>query len=95
MTKLFVISLLFCAFLASVSAVPVSEYDGKIAEEIHREIASDLQQSEHHRVRRFTCDVLSVEAKGVKLNDAACGVHCLFMGKTGGWCDSRRVCRCR
>ncbi|CAG9853602.1 unnamed protein product [Phyllotreta striolata] len=88
--------LLFCwAFLAYVSTIPVSEFDSKIADEIRPEISNNLQHSEHYRVRRFTCDVLSVEAKGVKLNHAACGVHCLLRGKTGGWCDGRRVCRCR
>ncbi|KAJ8924010.1 hypothetical protein NQ315_006786 [Exocentrus adspersus] len=47
------------------------------------------------RVKRFTCDVLSVEAKGVKLNDAACGVHCLFRGKTGGYCNGKPSSRAR
>ncbi|KAG5863075.1 hypothetical protein JTB14_030449 [Gonioctena quinquepunctata] len=47
------------------------------------------------RVKRFTCDVLSVDIKGVNLNHAACGLHCLFTGKGGGWCDDHRVCNCR
>ncbi|XP_018577155.1 defensin, isoforms B and C [Anoplophora glabripennis] len=53
------------------------------------------QEHAHFRVKRFTCDVLSVEAKGVKLNHAACGVHCLFRGRTGGYCNGKRVCICR
>nr|WAB21906.1 defensin [Mylabris quadripunctata] len=44
--------------------------------------------------RRVTCDVLSFEAKGVKLNHAACAAHCLAMGKRGGRCNNG-VCVCR
>ncbi|KAL3280349.1 hypothetical protein HHI36_017838 [Cryptolaemus montrouzieri] len=49
----------------------------------------------HSRVRRFTCDVLSVEAKGIKLNHAACALHCLGLLKRGGYCNSKAVCVCR
>ncbi|KAJ3644433.1 hypothetical protein Zmor_022166 [Zophobas morio] len=58
----------------------------------------DSQQGKnlaHIRVRRFTCDVLSAEAKGIKLNHSACAVHCLFRGKRGGHCNRKRVCVCR
>lgn len=47
------------------------------------------------RVKRFTCDVLSVEARGVALNHSACAAHCLVRGKSGGYCNDKRVCVCR
>jgi hypothetical protein len=36
---------------------------------------------------RITCDLLQSEP--------LCAAHCLLRGFRGGWCDSRRVCRCR
>lgn len=43
---------------------------------------------------RVTCDLLSSEAGGVKLNDAACAGHCLLKGKKGGHCNGG-ICQCR
>ncbi|CAH1108340.1 unnamed protein product [Psylliodes chrysocephalus] len=84
MKNILIALFLFTIFVSTI-CVPVSEI---AVEELEN-------QQEHLRVKRFTCDVLSVEAKGVKLNDAACATHCLFRGKRGGWCDKRRVCNCR
>nr|P80033.1 RecName: Full=Defensin, isoforms B and C [Zophobas atratus]AAB20745.1 peptide B [Zophobas atratus, Peptide, 43 aa] [Zophobas atratus] len=43
----------------------------------------------------FTCDVLGFEIAGTKLNSAACGAHCLALGRRGGYCNSKSVCVCR
>nr|APX52999.1 defensin [Anatolica polita] len=59
------------------------------------EVDDDESQVARVRVRRFTCDVLSVEAGTVKLNHSACAVHCLFRLKSGGYCNHQRVCICR
>nr|CAI5826350.1 unnamed protein product [Callosobruchus analis] len=38
----------------------------------------------HLRVRRATCDIVgSISIKGVQLNDAACALHCIQLGKSG------------
>ncbi|XP_030764370.1 defensin, isoforms B and C [Sitophilus oryzae] len=47
------------------------------------------------RVKRATCDLLSFEIKGFKLNDSACAAHCLTLGKRGGHCNGSKVCVCR
>ncbi|XP_028142492.2 tenecin-1-like [Diabrotica virgifera virgifera] len=52
-------------------------------------------QQGHGRFKRFSCDVLSIEAKGVALNDSPCALHCLSLGKRGGWCNDQKVCNCR
>nr|CAD7427665.1 unnamed protein product [Timema monikensis] len=48
------------------------------------------------RVKRFTCDVLSVDTPIGSLNHAGCAVHCLTMGRgyRGGRCRDG-VCHCR
>ncbi|XP_005174769.1 defensin-1-like [Musca domestica] len=43
------------------------------------------------RVPVVSCDLLS--AWGVK--DSVCAAHCLLIGKSGGYCDGRAICRCR
>ncbi|XP_044762060.1 defensin, isoforms B and C-like [Coccinella septempunctata] len=53
------------------------------------------QDVQHYRVRRFTCDVLSAQFMGFKINHAACGLHCLGLLKRGGYCNSRAICVCR
>ncbi|XP_060518316.1 tenecin-1 [Cylas formicarius] len=77
----FAVVIVFVAGLSN--AAPVDE-----------EFLDDTNQ-EHVRVKRVTCDVLSVEAKGIKLNDAACGLHCLYKGRSGGYCNGKRICVCR
>nr|ABZ80665.1 defensin [Sitophilus zeamais] len=47
------------------------------------------------RVKRATCDLLSFEIKGFKLNDSACAAHCIQLGKRGGHCNNSKVCVCR
>ncbi|CAG2060723.1 unnamed protein product [Timema podura] len=48
------------------------------------------------RVKRFTCDVLSIDTPFGSLNHAGCAVHCLTMGRgyRGGRCRDG-VCHCR
>lgn len=46
--------------------------------------------AEHPRYKRFTCDVL-----GHWVGSSACASHCIGLGKKGGYCDSKQVCRCR
>ena len=49
------------------------------------------------RERRATCDLLSLEGGGFKLNDAACAAHCLTkwsQGYRGGRCVNG-ICVCR
>lgn len=43
------------------------------------------------RAKRATCDLLS----GFGFADSACAAHCIGRGFKGGWCDNRKVCRCR
>ncbi|CAG9827651.1 unnamed protein product [Diabrotica balteata] len=88
------------AIVVSINSSPIGDEqpepvrpDVFIPEDYNPEIPE--HKEEHYRVKRFTCDVLSVEAKGVKLNDAACAIHCLTLGKAGGWCDNHKVCNCR
>ena len=53
--------------------------------------------AEHLRERRATCDLLSFEIKGFKLNDSACAAHCLTkwqQGYRGGRCENG-ICVCR
>lgn len=46
------------------------------------------------RQKRATCDLLSFEIAGIKVNDSACAANCLRLGKRGGKCKSG-VCHCR
>jgi hypothetical protein len=83
--KLTIFALVACFFILQIAAFPLEE----------AATAKEIEQGEHIRVKRVTCDILSVEAKGVKLNDAACAAHCLFRGRSGGYCNGKRVCVCR
>ncbi|KAJ9596617.1 hypothetical protein L9F63_012376, partial [Diploptera punctata] len=49
----------------------------------------------HSRAKRVTCDVLSFEAGGVSLGSSICALHCLALGKSGGYCNDQDVCVCR
>ncbi|KAL3278357.1 hypothetical protein HHI36_013687 [Cryptolaemus montrouzieri] len=53
-------------------------------------IHASLAQAEDRilsRVRRVTCDILGSEA--------ACALHCITLGYSGGFCNSQSVCECR
>ncbi|XP_039953893.1 sapecin-like [Bactrocera tryoni] len=39
------------------------------------------------RQKRFTCDVLA--------STEACIIHCLLLGRRGGYCSRQKVCICR
>ncbi|XP_017865416.1 PREDICTED: defensin [Drosophila arizonae] len=49
------------------------------------------QQESHSRLKRATCDLLS----GFSVNHSACAVHCIGLGKSGGYCNDKAVCVCR
>jgi len=49
------------------------------------------------REKRATCDLLTFEFRGIKLNDSACAAHCLTkwsQGYRGGRCVNG-ICVCR
>ncbi|KAF7266950.1 hypothetical protein GWI33_019784 [Rhynchophorus ferrugineus] len=75
---------LLAVLVLSVHSAPVSEFEEEL-----------IQVSEHGRVKRATCDLLSFEAFGIKLNDSACAAHCLQLGRRGGHCNDEKVCVCR
>ncbi|XP_050506614.1 tenecin-1-like [Diabrotica virgifera virgifera] len=95
--KCVLFSIFLFAIVASINSSPIGQEQPKVDEPdvLIPEDYNPEQKEEHSRVKRFTCDVLSVEAKGVKLNDAACAIRCLTLGKAGGWCDRHKVCNCR
>ncbi|KAG5678523.1 hypothetical protein PVAND_008190 [Polypedilum vanderplanki] len=37
--------------------------------------------------KSVTCDLIG--------NERACAAHCLFRGRSGGYCNSQKVCVCR
>lgn len=64
--------------------------------DVDRLILSNLQSETHHgfRQKRATCDLLSfMNVWG----DSLCASHCLSLrrGFRGGYCTSKRVCKCR
>ncbi|KAG5868044.1 hypothetical protein JTB14_029585 [Gonioctena quinquepunctata] len=75
---------IFAVLLATYSCSPIPDEDTLVQ-----------SRQVNIRVKRFTCDVLSIEAGSVKLNHAACALHCVYLHKSGGWCDDHRVCNCR
>ncbi|XP_044751030.1 defensin, isoforms B and C-like [Coccinella septempunctata] len=56
---------------------------------------SDTNGPTLKRFRRFTCDALSFEAGSVKVNHAACAIHCASLHYRGGYCNDKAVCVCR
>ncbi|XP_028150869.1 tenecin-1 [Diabrotica virgifera virgifera] len=95
--KCAIFAIFVLAIVAGINSSPIDQEEPKVIppDVFIPEDYNPEQKEEHSRVKRFTCDVLSVEAKGVKLNDAACAIHCLTLGKAGGWCDNHKVCNCR
>ncbi|KAL3278359.1 hypothetical protein HHI36_013687 [Cryptolaemus montrouzieri] len=53
---------------------------------IHKSLAQEEDRI-LSRVRRVTCDIMGSEA--------ACALHCIALGYTGGYCNSQSVCVCR
>nr|AXF35737.1 defensin 1 [Holotrichia oblita] len=78
MSKLIVIAIIVSFCIVQTFAVPISE-----------EFEGSLL-----RQKRVTCDLLSLEAKGIAINDSACAAHCLVLGRKGGSCKDG-VCVCR
>ncbi|XP_056641804.1 tenecin-1 isoform X1 [Diorhabda sublineata] len=90
---IFLFTLIVCSICVPIDSVDEPDV---LPEEPERENKHQVSVDDSHlRVKRFTCDVLSFEAVGVKLNDAACALHCVKIGKRGGWCDGHKVCNCR
>ncbi|XP_050445688.1 defensin-like [Cataglyphis hispanica] len=87
----------FLVVTAVAIAFPNKDKDASMPLDLlsQKEIESlNLQMTpikEHHRMRRFTCDFLS----GWGVDHSACAAHCYARGKTGGRCNSDRVCVCR
>nr|WOJ43254.1 defensin-like protein [Lasioderma serricorne] len=99
MSKVTIFVLAFFAFSAVASAYPVSE-DGESAWEplyAGKELETSIDEAEdvpEIRQKRATCDLLSFEIAGIKVNDSACAANCLRMGRRGGNCRNG-VCHCR
>lgn len=47
----------------------------------------DRSLEQHTRFKRATCDLFQ--------DERLCAAHCLLRGKTGGYCNSQKVCVCR
>lgn len=51
------------------------------------------------RVKRFTCDALSLDVNflgtGFKANNSICATKCVILLYTGGYCDNQGECICR
>ncbi|XP_050307093.1 defensin, isoforms B and C-like [Anthonomus grandis grandis] len=75
----------FSLFFVLACVVVIGTYGAPLAEEVDG----------HVIVKRATCDLLSFEVAGVKLNDSACAAHCLTLKKKGGHCNANKVCVCR
>ncbi|CAD7077224.1 unnamed protein product [Hermetia illucens] len=97
MRSLLVLGLIVATFTVYTSAQPYQleyEEDGpEYALELpieEEELPSQVVE-QHYRAKRATCDLLSPFGVG----HAACAVHCIAMGRRGGWCDDRAVCNCR
>ncbi|XP_029169589.1 defensin-like [Nylanderia fulva] len=95
--KIYVFALLIVT--AVVVAVPTEDKNTmprelllqKEDESLKLQVTQETPVKEHHRARRFTCDLLS----GAGVDHSACAAHCILRGKTGGRCNNDRVCVCR
>ena len=47
----------------------------------------DTNLEQHSRFKRATCDLFQ--------NESLCAAHCLLRGRTGGYCNAKKVCVCR
>ena len=47
----------------------------------------DRSLEQHARFKRATCDLFQAES--------LCALHCLMRGRTGGYCNAKKVCICR
>lgn len=88
------IFLVFIATILTASAFPRMEVQ-ELPENAELEMndGMDVNQLPETPIvqPRITCDVLS--ATGV--NHAACALHCLLKGHSGGYCNNKKVCICR
>lgn len=84
------IGMIGCAFALPAPILPVEE--SELAAQLEFDGEHDVLQGEaHSRHKRATCDLLS----GFGVEDSACAAHCIGLGKRGGYCDDKKVCRCR
>ncbi|XP_072762839.1 defensin-1 [Anoplolepis gracilipes] len=92
--KIYVFALLVVTAVAI--ALPNKDPDNNTSMDLSQKEDESLELpvtlvKEHHRTRRFTCDLLS----GAGVDHSACAAHCILRGKTGGRCNNDRVCVCR
>ena len=78
MAKIIIVALIVVMCIAQSLSVPLPE-----------EVEGSLI-----RQKRVTCDLLSLQIKGIAINDSACAAHCLAMRRKGGSCK-QGVCVCR
>ncbi|XP_014484691.1 PREDICTED: defensin-like [Dinoponera quadriceps] len=81
------------ALAAVAIALPVETlFNCSFADDNTQDLSKLLFENYVHLcARRTTSDLLSA----FKVNDFACAAHCMLRGKSGGSCNSRRVCVCR
>ncbi|CAD7077219.1 unnamed protein product [Hermetia illucens] len=97
MRSILVLGLIVAAFAVYTSAQPYQlqyKEDGPedaLVLPIEEEELPGQVVEQHYRAKRATCDLLSPFGVG----HAACAMHCIAMGRRGGWCDDRAVCNCR
>ncbi|XP_018799601.1 PREDICTED: tenecin-1-like [Bactrocera latifrons] len=83
---------LVCA-LCLFTVVKAYPMDDVAAKAEHGSVVADLNVENDaplgslNRQKRFTCDFLE--------NNPACAFHCWLKGKSGGYCNSKKVCICR
>nr|QGQ73185.1 defensin [Coridius chinensis] len=93
--------ILVAVAIVAVGAIPVYEQ----SDEFYRERRSlsqgdfeeiPLEEIPDHglRLKRATCDLLSMSTPWLTVNHAACALHCLTMGHKGGRCVDA-ICNCR
>ncbi|XP_075221400.1 defensin-like [Lycorma delicatula] len=83
-----VVMLMFAVFLQHTRAYPRTEFKEQEYPKY------EPLEAVHLRIRRATCDLLSVSTQWVTLNHSACAGHCLLIGRRGGRCIDG-VCNCR
>ncbi|GAB0091793.1 sapecin-B-like [Sergentomyia squamirostris] len=76
-----------CLILIFLAAVVMADTAMDKEDELEDNYVEDVPVIEP----RITCDLLSPTG----WSDALCATNCIRKGFKGGYCDSRKVCRCR
>uniref|UniRef100_A0A905ST55 Invertebrate defensins family profile domain-containing protein n=1 Tax=Stomoxys calcitrans TaxID=35570 RepID=A0A905ST55_STOCA len=78
-------------FFCVASALPnPDERENNLLDDVDT-LGENEEPEDHGRYKRLTCDLLS----GLGVKDSACAAHCLLHFRSGGYCNSKRVCVCR